>query len=66
MNKKQKCMILRIASSAILYAAIIILEKAFILKFMDIWWICLLLYIVPYLVIGLYLIHSLRFRRTVG
>ncbi|MDE6251569.1 MAG: cadmium-translocating P-type ATPase [Lachnospiraceae bacterium] len=52
MNKKQKCMILRIVSSAILYAAIIILEKAFILKFMDIWWICLLLYIVPYLVIG--------------
>ncbi|MBD5136015.1 MAG: cadmium-translocating P-type ATPase [Lachnospiraceae bacterium] len=52
MNKKQKYMILRIVSSAILYAAIIILEKAFILKFMDIWWICLLLYIVPYLVIG--------------
>ena len=52
MNKKQKCMILRIVSSAILYAAIIILEKAFMFKFMDIWWICLLLYIVPYLVIG--------------
>lgn len=52
MNKKQKCMILRIVSSAILYTAIIILEKAFKPEFMDIWWICLLLYIVPYLVIG--------------
>lgn len=52
MNKKQKYMIFRIISSAVLYAAIIILEKAFKPQFMDIWWICLLLYMVPYLIIG--------------
>lgn len=52
MNKKQKYTIFRIISSAVLYAAIIILEKAFKLQIMDIWWICLLLYMVPYLIIG--------------
>lgn len=52
MNKKQKYTIFRIISSAVLYAAIIILEKAFKPQIMDIWWICLLLYMVPYLIIG--------------
>lgn len=52
MNKKHMQMIVRIAFSAILYASVIILEKAARPEFMHAWWACFLLYMVPYLVIG--------------
>lgn len=52
MNKKQKVMVLRIIIAAILYAAIIVLEEAVRADFMDIHFICLLIYLIPYITIG--------------
>lgn len=52
MNKKQKFMVFRIIIAAILYAAVIVLEKAVKADFMDIRFICLLIYLIPYITIG--------------
>lgn len=52
MNKKQKNMLYRIIITAIIYGGVIVAEKIVKLELFETWWASLLIFAVPYLIIG--------------
>lgn len=52
MNKKQKNMLYRIIVTAIIYGGVIVAEKIVKLELFETWWASLLIFAVPYLIIG--------------
>lgn len=52
MNKKQKNMLYRIIATAIIYGGVIVAEKIVKLELFETWWASLLIFAVPYLIIG--------------
>ena len=52
MNKKQKNMPYRIIVTAIIYGGVIVAEKIVKLELFETWWASLLIFAVPYLIIG--------------
>lgn len=52
MNKKQKNMLYRIIATAIIYGGVIVAEKLVKLELFETWWVSLLIFAVPYLIIG--------------
>lgn len=52
MNRKQKNMLYRIIVTAIIYGGVIVAEKIVKLELFETWWASLLIFAVPYLIIG--------------
>lgn len=57
MTKKQMKMFYRIVTTALLYAGVIVTEKVIKPEVMDIWWVSLMIFAVPYLIIGYDIIY---------
>ncbi len=52
MNRKQKNMLYRIIVTAIIYGGVIVAEKIVKLELFETWWVSLIIFAVPYLIIG--------------